>query len=192
MSLRDRNKTGNKSVAETSNTGTSLDKAKGSLRKASEKAIAKPGTRGIEAITKASSKVVLGGAQNIAFIFDATASRSLVWESAKQAFQQMFESLGSRSRVHMKFMTYGGNQITDHFWTQNLSELCDDITKVECVGGSTQINKSLMQLIDGQGQELPNAIIFVGDCYEETDGELDASIRALINKKIRVFTSRIH
>ena len=185
MSLRDRNKgtTTTSLIA----TGNPIGKG-GSLRKASTTAIHKPTGQGLDAVRSAVRTTGLSGGGNLGFVFDATSSRGHVWDTAKEAFQQMFRNFGSKSSANIRFMDFGNEgDIVDRNWTSDVESLCNAVQEVSCRVGVTQINPCLQKFAQEKDGMIPNSIIYVGDHYEETEADLEETISIMRQNNIKVF-----
>ena len=185
MSLRNNNKKGRGLI--TTGTGSD-DSLKGSLRKAASGGVAKPTGKGLGALRKASVRTAMTGRGNVGFVFDATASRSHVWNKARNAFQQMFRSLQQKGAMQLRFMAFGGNGIIDREWSADVEQLCKEVSKVKCSGGTTRLNDCLRNIIGDGDKEKPNSIVYVGDHYEETETQLEETIALLKEHQVKVFT----
>ena len=177
MSLRDRNK------GTLTTTGAEKPSIKGSLRKASSGAVARPDGSALKAVEKVAARNGIVGRANIGLIVDATASRSAQWEEAQKVQRNMFDIIGAMS---LRLMHYGGNELTDHGWQDDADEVAARMAQVQCNGGQTQFIDGFRRfLADGPNDNPAKSIIMIGDSYEEEDPTPIAN--ALKEKGIAVY-----
>lgn len=113
------------------------------------------------------------GKGRLIFALDATASREPTWDQACDIQAQMFsetEALGTLA-VQLAFYRGFGEFRATPFETQSRG-LLRRMTRVYCLGGRTQIAKVLRHALSEHESERVNALVFVGDCCEESVDEL--------------------
>ncbi|WP_169568591.1 VWA domain-containing protein [Sneathiella limimaris] len=107
------------------------------------------------------------------FAIDATASRQPTWDNACQIQCEMFEEASKTGKLAMQvafFRGFGEFKATP--WTENSDRLIRPMSRVQCLGGHTQIRKVLKHAIRNNEQSPINAVVYVGDCMEEDADEL--------------------
>jgi len=107
------------------------------------------------------------------FAMDATASREPLWDTASHYHADMFiqaESLGSLAIQLCYYRGYGDFKASG--WHADPAPLGREITAVRCLAGRTQIARILKHAIKESRAHKVNAVVFVGDCMEESIDKL--------------------
>jgi hypothetical protein len=103
------------------------------------------------------------------FALDATASREPTWDRACQLQGQMFAETAALGGLDVQLVYYRGfGECRASKWTDRSGELLRQMTAVYCLGGHTQIGKVLRHALKETKAEKVNAVVFVGDCMEES------------------------
>lgn len=123
----------------------------------------------------------------IGFIVDATGSREHGWEQAQTVQGRMFDSVAGLGRVALHLVHFGGNEITDHGWSEDTTALAARMAAVRCRKGLTQILPAL-RLFFSEEQVAAEALILVGDAFEEDAREIDFIAHHLKARGTRVFS----
>jgi hypothetical protein len=102
------------------------------------------------------------------FAIDATASRQPSWDRACQLQGEMFMAVKDVGGLAVSLAYYRGFQefAATPFLT-NAEDLARRMTGVSCLGGHTQILRTLKHALAKTTQEKVNAVIFIGDAIEE-------------------------
>ncbi len=122
-----------------------------------------------------STPVIRGGSGKgrLIFALDATASRQPTWDRACHIQREMFNEVADIGTLSLQisfFRGYGEFRATP--WTEDSRALAGPMSRVNCLGGYTQIKKVLNHAL-GQHKDKPiNALVFVGDCIEEDVDDL--------------------
>ena len=107
------------------------------------------------------------------FALDATASREPTWDRACQIQGHMFEEAGSVGGLEIQMAYYRGfGEFRATDWLTDSNQLVRQMTGVFCLGGQTQVAKVLRHAITESEARKVNALVFVGDCMEESVDEL--------------------
>lgn len=107
------------------------------------------------------------------FALDATASREPTWDRACQIQGCMFQEAGSAGGLEIQMAYYRGfGEFRASEWLADSAQLVRRMTGVFCLGGQTQIAKVLKHAIAEANARKVNAVVFVGDCMEESVDEL--------------------
>jgi hypothetical protein len=107
------------------------------------------------------------------FALDATASRQPTWDQACQIQAQMFAAVGQLGGLDLQLAYYCGFHQFEAFpWLDNAAELTRRMTGVFCLGGHTQIARVLKHALAETRARRVNALVFVGDCMEESADDL--------------------
>lgn len=123
------------------------------------------------ALTPASAPA--GERGRLIFALDATASREPTWDRACQIQGHMFQEASSVGGLDIQMAYYRGfGEFRASDWLSDSGQLVQQMTKVFCLGGQTQIAKILRHAIAEGNARKVNAVVFVGDCMEESVDEL--------------------
>ena len=107
------------------------------------------------------------------FALDATASREPTWDQACQIQGHMFMEAASVGGLEIQMAYYRGfGEFQASDWLSGSDKLVQQMTRVFCLGGQTQIEKVLRHAIAQGNARKVNALVFVGDCMEEAVDEL--------------------
>ena len=103
------------------------------------------------------------------FAMDATASREHAWDMACQIQADMFMSTQSIGALEISLCYYRGyGEFRAFDWTTNAAKLRDQMLQVHCLAGQTQVKRTLEHALRTCSQQKIRAVVFVGDCFEET------------------------
>lgn len=109
-----------------------------------------------------------GKSGRLMFSMDATASRELSWDQACHIQSEMFHeamSIGSLEVQLTYYRGYGEFRATP--WMDNSEALLRSMLRVHCLGGKTQVDKVLNQAITETQKNRIQALVFIGDAFEE-------------------------
>lgn len=108
------------------------------------------------------------GPGRLMFALDATASRQPAWNRAMTIQAEMFQEAAALGGLSMQVAFYRGlSEFRASPWTTNPDALLRAMTKVRCQAGFTQIERILRHATRQARQERVNALVFVGDSFEE-------------------------
>ncbi|MEM7304595.1 MAG: VWA domain-containing protein [Pseudomonadota bacterium] len=108
-------------------------------------------------------------AGRLLFAMDATASREHSWDMACQIQSDMFLSTEKIGSLEISLCYYRGyNEFHAFSWTKNASQLRDQMLQVRCIPGHTQIKRTLDYAAASCVKQKIRAVVFVGDCFEES------------------------
>jgi|GEM_PF-3325739 len=168
-------------------TGTPPASLSGTLqRAASSSLIKKPTGAGLSVVQRAmiTQDATIG---RVGFIIDATASREANWKEAQSIQARMFEKITGVGSLQLRLVHFGGDEITDHGWQTNASEVRSAMAGVECEGGSTQILDGLKIFLADPDVAKTKSIIIVGDSFEEPLADIEPLARELSAKGIKIY-----
>ncbi|MBE7636839.1 VWA domain-containing protein [Sneathiella sp. P13V-1] len=122
-----------------------------------------------------STPVARGGAGEgrLIFALDATASRQPTWDRASHIQREMFNEVADVGTLSLQisfFRGYGEFKATP--WTKDSRSLTGPMSRVNCLGGYTQIKKVLKHALQQHEDKSISALVFVGDCVEEDVDDL--------------------
>lgn len=107
------------------------------------------------------------------FAMDATASRQPTWDRACQLQGDMFTQTRGLGGLDVQLCFYRGyEEFRVSPWHNNAERLLKAMLTVSCLGGHTQIQRVLQHAIDEHKRTKVQALVFVGDCIEESIDEL--------------------
>jgi hypothetical protein len=116
-----------------------------------------------------------GGAGRLIFAMDATASREPTWDRACRIQGDMFTTTRDLGGLEIQLVWYRGlGEFDAGPWVADSKTLVTRMTDVYCRAGETQIGKVLQHAIAESGRRKVNAVVFVGDCVEESADTLCA------------------
>lgn len=102
------------------------------------------------------------------FCMDATASREPTWDRAAKIQGEMFVAAESLGGLDVRLAFYRGfDDFKASKWTSNGIELARLMARVECLAGNTQIGRVFALAAEEAQQHKLDALVFVGDCFEE-------------------------
>ena len=105
------------------------------------------------------------------FAMDATASRQSSWDTASRIQGQMFSVASGLGGLEIQLAWYRGfGEFYVSPWLRDAARLLKIMTSVSCFAGETQIRKVLTHAIQEARKNKLNAVVIVGDAFEE---ELD-------------------
>lgn len=112
------------------------------------------------------------GRGRLMFAMDATASREPSWDRACHLQAEMFQATDGLGGLEVQLVFYRGfGECKSSPWVSTSADLVARMVKVRCLGGRTQLGKVLRHAIRATDDKRVNALVFVGDCFEE---EVDA------------------
>jgi hypothetical protein len=133
----------------------------------------KPGNAAVAAFlnTVASMPTVRpasGKPGRLVFAIDATASRQPSWDRACQLQGEMFLAVRDVGGLALSLAYYRGfGEFAATPFLTNAADLAKRMTGVSCLGGHTQILRTLKHVAAETAREKVNAVVFIGDAIEE-------------------------
>lgn len=110
------------------------------------------------------------------FALDATASRKPTWDRACHIQAEMFHETAALGGLDVQLVFYRGfRECKSSKWQSDPAALGRVMTGVACLGGQTQIGKVLGHARAEAGRGRVDALVFVGDAFEE---DIDAVCHA--------------
>lgn len=125
-------------------------------------------------VAKMKTVAPVGGAGRgrLMFAMDATMSRQPTWDMALQLQGQMFDAVRDVGGLDVQLVYYRGYEECRHSrWVSDPQSLARLMTQVGCRGGRTQIGKVLSHGREECATKKVDALVIVGDAFEE---DLDA------------------
>ncbi len=110
-----------------------------------------------------------GSRGRLIFAMDATASREPTWDQAARIQSAMFAETHALGGLEVQLCFYRGFRELEHSdWIGDSDALLKRMNRVFCAAGLTQIGRVLEHAIAEAGRGRVNALVFVGDCMEES------------------------
>lgn len=107
------------------------------------------------------------------FALDATASREPTWDQAMRIQSAMFTETRDLGGLEVQLCFYRGVlELSASPWCAEARELVGLMARVHCAAGLTQIARILGHALDEAAGGRVNALVFIGDCVEESTDEL--------------------
>lgn len=107
------------------------------------------------------------------FAMDATASRQSTWDRACQLQGDMFTRTRGLGQLDIQLCFYRGyDEFRVSPWHDNPSDLVRATSVVRCLGGHTQIERVLRHALAEHRRQPIQALVFIGDCIEESVDDL--------------------
>ena len=100
---------------------------------------------------------------------DATASREPSWDRACHIQSEMFLETEALGGLDVQLCYYRGfREFSAMPWLGSSADLLKQMRGVHCAGGMTQIERVLEHAGSESRKKKVDALVFVGDCMEET------------------------
>ena len=110
-----------------------------------------------------------GARGRLIFAMDATASREPTWDQAARIQSAMFADTRALGGLAVQLCYYRGFQeFESSDWIGDSETLLKRMNRVFCAAGLTQIGRVLEHAIAEAGRGRVDALVFVGDCMEES------------------------
>jgi hypothetical protein len=115
------------------------------------------------------------GRARLLFCMDATASREPSWDRAARIQGEMFVAAEKLGGLDVRLAFYRGfDDFKASKWTADGTELARLMARVTCLAGNTQIGRVFAFAAEETRRQKLNALVFVGDCFEENLEEVGA------------------
>jgi hypothetical protein len=109
----------------------------------------------------------------LVFAMDATASRQRTWDRAISLCTDMFTHTRGIGELDVQLVFYRGfNECRSSKWLASADKLVGMMRKVSCLAGHTQIHRVLKHGLAECREEQVQALVFIGDCVEESIDQL--------------------
>lgn len=105
----------------------------------------------------------------LVFAMDATASRQPTWDRAIALCADMFNHTRGIGELDVQLVFYrGSNECRSSKWLSSADTLISMMRKVSCMAGHTQIHRVLKHSLAECREQQVQALVFIGDCVEES------------------------
>ncbi len=129
-----------------------------------------------------------GDIGHLAYIIDATASRSKTWDEATRIQNDMFTTVhDAGDSLSARVVYFGGLEVSDLGWSNNPEDIIGKMSAVSCQMGHTQIYESVQKILNDPKGHKPKNIIMIGDCCEENERVVLQAAHQLRAAGIKVF-----
>ncbi len=109
------------------------------------------------------------------FALDATMSRQPTWDLACRVQGEMFAAASHAGGLSVQLVYFRGfNECRSSRWVADPRSLTDLMTKIDCRGGQTQIERVLRHIRTEASQSPLKVLVYVGDAMEEPIDDLCA------------------
>ncbi|QJD58028.1 VWA domain-containing protein [Pseudomonas sp. gcc21] len=113
------------------------------------------------------------GQPRLIFALDATASREATWDQASHLQSELFLATRDVGGLAIQLCYYRGyREFKSTRFVRDTSQLLGLMNGVKCLGGITQISRVLAHARDETRTQPVKAVVFIGDCCEESIDEL--------------------
>lgn len=85
-------------------------------------------------------------------------------------------------------MHFGGVELSDLGWETDVRKVAAHMAAVRCVSGLTQINQALYRFMDDAPEDKADAVILIGDCFEEDSAYAERAGKEFRKAGIKVFS----
>lgn len=117
------------------------------------------------------------GRGRLVFAMDATASRRATWDEAQRIQAEMFRTTAALGGLDIQLVFFRGlGECRASAWVSEANTMLRLMRQVECVGGHTQVERVLKHTLAEGRERRINALVYVGDCLEESPD--DVAMRA--------------
>ncbi len=151
----------------------------------------KTATSAVDAFLDAARKtpaVAAAGRGRLIFALDATMSRQPTWDMAQGLQQQMFALAARHGGIDVQLVYFRGlSECRASRFVSQGEGLAALMSKIDCRGGYTQIEKVLRHAADETRTAPVAALIYVGDALEENPDTLAAIAGELALRGLKAF-----
>jgi hypothetical protein len=107
------------------------------------------------------------------FAIDATASRQPTWDLATELHAALFDEVARLGNITVQLAYFRGiGEFVASPWLATAEELKQRMLGVHCQGGRTQFLRLLAHALTEASARPVRAVVFIGDCFEESETEL--------------------
>ena len=107
-------------------------------------------TRAIQAVTRRQARLV--------FALDATASREATWEHARRLHGELFDAASTATSLAVQLCYYRGiGEFRASRWLTESGALLDQMSRVTCEAGVTQIGRVLTHALEAGVRDSPHS-----------------------------------
>lgn len=123
----------------------------------------------LKKVARTPAPVKAGKRGRLVFALDATGSREPTWDQAMHTQAEMFTAARDIGGLDVQLCFFRGfGEFKASSWVSDPDSLLRSMTGVRCLGERTQIERVLRHGLRSTGEQKVNAIVFIGDCMEES------------------------
>ena len=166
---------------------TKAPKVPAKTRKPSSASLASSNSTFVQAFLADAAKTPSASAASgrLIFALDATASRQSTWDMACGLQGTMFDAVGKAGGLAVQLIYYRGHgECRASKWMVDTTALARIMTAIRCRAGLTQLVKVLRH---GTRAENVDALVFVGDAFEENRASVIRVAGSLADRSVPVF-----
>lgn len=124
----------------------------------------------------------------LVFAMDATASRATTWDMACKLQGDMFAKSSAIGSLELQLVFFRGYQeCKSSKWLSNPMDLLRLMSSVTCLAGQTQIERVLKHTLTEARSGQVDALVYVGDCMEESVDKLGSLAGQLKLQNVPMF-----
>ena len=114
-----------------------------------------------------------GGRGRVVLALDATMSRQPTWDLACRLQGEMFDAAGKSGKLSVQLVYFRGfGECRASKFAADTAELTRLMTRIDCRGGHTQIEKVLTHALRENARGKIDAVVYIGDAMEERIDDL--------------------
>jgi hypothetical protein len=122
----------------------------------------------IERVRALGPSTTQGKRGRLIFALDATMSRQPTWDTACALQADMFREAASVGGLDIQLVYFRGlSECRASGWITGRERLAELMSRIDCRGGQTQIDKVLSHARQEHARQRVQALVFVGDAMEE-------------------------
>lgn len=123
----------------------------------------------LEQVARAPASRAGANGGRLIFALDATASREPTWDQAMQLQAEMFNSARSLGGLSVQLCYFRGfAEFSASPWCEDTEVLLRQMTGIRCQAGITKIERLLRHTLQESKAEKVHALVYIGDCVEES------------------------
>ncbi len=127
----------------------------------------------LDQVAKAPAILSSGSEGRLLFALDATASRQPTWDHACHLQSAMFREAGQIGGLQVQLCYFRGfGEFQSSPWLNNTETLLRQMNGVQCMAGHTQIARVLDHALLETRLRRIQAVVYIGDCMEESVDKL--------------------
>lgn len=122
----------------------------------------------LQRVAQTPVRVGIGSKGRLIFALDATMSREPTWDAACAIQGAMFNETAAIGGLGVQLVYFRGfREFHASPWASDPNTLLNNMTGIQCRAGHTQIERVLGHVLHETKQQGVNALVYVGDCFEE-------------------------
>lgn len=139
----------------------------------------------LQTFMRKAQKTIADRRGRLVFAMDATASRGMTWDTAKDLQTEMFSAGTNGLDVQLVF--FRARECLASEWTNKASDIIQTMQGVDVQSGLTQIGSVCDHVIAQDDEKHVNAMVFIGDACEESPDRLRSYASELGRRNVPCF-----